>query len=136
MCSLNTSLSRYITLSSPQRVPSFLVNLCPQSNCCSNSFQQRLILLVTEFHVNGIVQYSIQSSVGFLLCNIMFLKSAQCVACISTWFLLLGMVRLHCCVYFQSPVDGHLSWSQFGAVINKAVMGILSVCVWRYFSRG
>lgn len=60
------------------------------------------------------------------LFNLMFLRFAHAIACTnSLLFSVVGVVWMYQCWYFHFPIDGHLGYFQFLAIINKAVINIL-----------
>lgn len=75
------------------------------------------VLPFPEIHINGIIQY-VAICVWLLSLSIMQLGFTQ--LCINNLFLLLCRIPVYGCITIHPPVEGHLSYSQFLAKIERS----------------
>lgn len=115
---------RYKTFSSPKFPDAFSLASTPRDYCYSNFFHNRLVLLVLEFNINGIIQHTIfyvrLSSLRITLCNSSILLHA-----LRIHYFLLQVVSHKICprLFFMLLMEIKLV-SRFLDIINKATITI------------
>lgn len=102
-------------------------SLQPGNNC--SDFHCRLVLLVLECHINGIMQHAL-FCVWVLSLGIMSVRVIRAYQPFLFYHCARSIVWM---VHMHSPVDGNLECFQFGAIRNNVDVNLhVPVFLWAY----